>query len=64
MVRSLSVESESEIERVCRNSEFFQSRFGSYGNVNVEFFNPKNETIVADGISLKEMSKRRLNNER
>lgn len=51
MFRMLSLESENEIDRVFRDMEFFE----------VQRPEPKPEVIVADGISLRETPKKKLN---
>ena len=51
MVRALAIETENEIERVFRDMEFFE----------VQRPEQKPEVIVADGISLRETPKKKLN---
>jgi hypothetical protein len=64
---TVSAETLTEVERVFRNMEFFESRrpeLGAGSNPpDTVFFEEEKEAIVADGISLKEMSKKRLNRE-
>ena len=64
MHRSLSPETENEIDRVFRDLEFFEARrphLGAGSNPpDTIFFEMEREVIVADGISLKEMSKKQL----
>lgn len=51
MVRALAIETENEIDRVFRDMEFFE----------VQRPEQKPEVIVADGISLRETPKKKLN---
>lgn len=65
MFRMLSLESENEIDRVFRDMEFFEARRPELGAghnpPDTVFFELEPEVIVADGISLRESSKKRLN---
>lgn len=65
MVRALALETENEIDRVFRDMEFFEARRPELGaGVNppdIIFFELEPEVIVAEGISLRESSKKRLN---
>ena len=65
MVRALALETENEIDRVFRDMEFFEARrpeLGAGANPpDTVFFELEPEVIVADGISLRESRKKRLN---
>lgn len=65
MVRALALETENEIDRVFRDMEFFEARrpeLGAGSNPpDIVYFELEPEVIVADGISLRESSKKRLN---
>lgn len=64
---TVSAETLAEVERVFRNMEFFESRrpeLGAGSNPpDTVFFEMEPEVIVADGISLKPLSKKKLNKE-
>lgn len=65
MFRMLSLESENEIDRVFRDMEFFEARRPELGAghnpPDTVFFELEPEVIVADGISLRETPRKKLN---
>lgn len=64
---TVSDETLAEVDRVFRNIEFFEARRPELGAgrnpADTIYFDIEPEVIVADGISLKPLSKKKLNKE-
>jgi phage terminase large subunit-like protein len=63
-MRMLSLETENEIERTFRDMEFFEARrmnWAGHNPADTVFFELEPETLVVEGLTSKETSKKRLN---